>query len=219
MKKKTLIMFTCLLFLLLGTVPISAAEKKQVALAKRMDSFVFIVLGQARMQALGSQDAATYKAAVKKIYKGSLTKQQKAIIAAHNTTGYKKLSGKDFVEKTSLSRVKTTYKNLFGVSVKNLSLPKVKNPAAETGYVMDIAMKGSSVYMLTYPSESAMDVKQVSLKKSGSSWIVTRKYSYYSYWGRKMNGYAPEITVTAKITVKKSSKSSFGYKITGFTLK
>ena len=219
MKKKFWGMFLCLLILLSGTASVSAAEKKQVRAAKCMDPFVHLVLNQARMKVSGSQDAALYKAAVKKIYKGKLTKQQKAVIAAWNTNGYKKLSGSDFVTKISLSKVKTSYKRLFGTTPKALSLPKVKNPRQEVGYVMNVAMKGSKVYMLTYDSESDMDVKQVSVKKSGSSWIVTRKYSYYSHWGRKANGLAPTVTMTARITVKKCSKSSLGYKITGVTLK
>ena len=177
MKKKFLGMFLCLLILLSGTVHVSAAEKKQVKTAKCMDSFVQLVLDQARAQVSGSQDAALYKSAVKKIYKGKLTAQQKAVIAAWNTTGYKKVSGSDFVTKVSLSKVKASYKRLFGTTPKTLSLPKVNNPRQETGYVMDVATKGSSVYMLTYDSESDMDVKQVSVKKSGRYWVVTRKYS------------------------------------------
>ena len=204
--------------LLLGVVPVHASVKQQKKLAKCVDFYVWELLDEARMEASGSQDGTLYKKALKKLYNGKLADNQKALIAAMNTKGYKEYASKDFTEYISASKVKNTYKQLFGKTPKTLRLRKVSDPGNENGYQNGYAAKGNKVYRLTYDSESDMIAGNGSVKASGSKIVVTRKYSYYSYWGLKANGMAPTAKVTAKVTLKKNKASSYGYTITGLTL-
>lgn len=201
-----------------ATPAAAASTKKQKKLAKCVDSFVWSVLDEARSQAAGG-DAAAYRKAVKGIYGGKLTGRVKSLIAAQNTKGYTKEAGYDFQYSVSQKKVKKTYTKLFGKKKPKIDLPAVASPADEGSYVMDYAKAGNKVYWLTYDGHSDVTIKQGSVKKSGSKYIVTRKYKYYAHWGLKANGSKPSVTVTAKITMKRNKASSYGYKITGLSIK
>lgn len=227
--KKRIISFCMVLCLILSVVPanvsaasISATQKKA---ANTADYFVYAVLRQTQWRvnkAYGrSVSKKTYLAQLKKVYNGKLGSRQKAAIAASQVKAskwaYPSSIEPQAVGYLSMSKVKKVYKNLFG-SNTSVDLPTVKSSTQTSKYYLSsFAKKGSTVYMLGFDAEDDYSSSFVSVKKSGSTYTVTKKYKYYSHWGIKSRGEKPTQTITVKIKLKKKSSSPYKYNITGIS--
>lgn len=123
--------------------------------------------------------------------------------------------GNDFMEMLKYGidakELKTAGKNLFGKSLKAGYLK------SKTGAMLDAyndEMYGPVVYQEFGENNVEYKVNNVSVKKSGKKYSVT-KQAFFGWQGENNGSSNVEIIYT----VKKSSKSKFGYIITGMKIK
>lgn len=162
-----------------------------------------------------------YLSQLKKVYNGKLGSRQKAMIAAEQVNVakwvYPSSIEPEAVGYKSLSKVKKVYKNLFGKSI-SVNLPSVKSVTQTSKYYLSsYAKKGNIVLRLSFDAEDDYSSRFVSVKKSGTTYIITKQYKYYSHWGIKYRGGKPTHTVIVKIKLKKKPSSPYKYNITGIT--
>lgn len=155
-------------------------------------------------------------------YKGILTNQIKAIIAAENITDYHwdyLIENEPvLIGTTSYSKVQNKAKNLFGKSVVKIEFPIWKNRDNIDDFKMDLAKSKDSnvIYACSYDAENKIESEIIDWKKSSNGiYTITREYYYYTHWGNEK----PDYTVKAIIKLKKNSTSSYGYNITSLILK
>ena len=146
----------------------------------------------------------------KSYYNGTLGTKQKAALAALNTGSYYDEGATRYCRYTS---VKFKYKALFGKTPSTLNLP-----VHDKGNYLGCSKSGSTVYTVMYGFEADLVVSGRSVRKSGSTYIVTEKMKYWHYWGRHSRGLPADQTVTVTIKMKKNSSSSYKYNITGIKL-
>ena len=146
----------------------------------------------------------------KSYYSGTLGTKQKSVLAALNTGSYYEEGATRYCRYSS---VKSKYKSLFGKTPSTLNLP-----THGKGHYLGGSKSGSTVYTVMYGFEADLVVSGRSIRKSGSTYIVTEKMKYWDHWGRHSRGLPADQTVTVTIKMKKNSSSSYKYNITGIKI-
>lgn len=146
-----------------------------------------------------------------RVQKIKLTKKEMAQASAFslNSTRLRGIRKDEFGNfdtfSVELSPLKNAAKDLFGLSIKSSYFPKQDK---QKRLFYDAYRKGKRIFLYanSYENESLATVVKQELSGKGKEYTVKR-YLYSGYWGY-YTGSANRLVI---YTLKKSSKSSFGY--------
>ena len=195
-----------------SVIPASAASltSYQKKTAQAAEQFVGALLVETGSNNGWKRSHSSFIKKSKSYYSGTLGTKQKAALAALNTGSYYDEGATRYCRYSS---VKSKYKALFGKTPSTLNLP-----THGKGHYLGCSKSGSTVYTDLYGFEADLVVSGRSVRKSGSTYIITEKIKYWDHWSRHQRGMKADQTVTVTIKMKKNSSSSYKYNITGIKL-
>ena len=195
-----------------SVIPASAASltSYQKKTAQAAEQFVGALLVETGSNNGWKRSHSSFIKKSKSYYSGTLGTKQKSVLAALNTGSYYDEGATCCCRYTS---VKSKYKALFGKTPSTLNLP-----THGKGHYLGCSKSGSTVYTVMYGFEADLVVSGRSVRKSGSTYIITEKIKYWDHWSRHQRGMKADQTVTVTIKMKKNSSSSYKYNITGIKL-
>ena len=212
MTKRWLMTLLVGVLMIASAVPASATalSSYQKKTAQAAEQFVGALLVETGSNNGWKRSHSSFIKKSKSYYSGTLGTKQKSVLAALNTGSYYDEGATCCCRYTS---VKSKYKALFGKTPSTLNLP-----THGKGHYLGCSKSGSTVYTVMYGFEADLVVSGRSIRKSGSTYIVTEKMKYWDHWGRHSRGLPADQTVTVTIKMKKNSSSSYKYNITGIKI-
>lgn len=211
MTKRWLMTLLVGVLMIASAVPASATalSSYQKKTAQAAEQFVGALLVETGSNNGWKRSHSSFIKKSKSYYSGTLGTKQKSVLAALNTGSYYEEGATRYCRYSS---VKSKYKSLFGKTPSTLNIP-----SGRSNY-LGCWRSGSVVYARMYGFEADFVVSGRSIRKSGSTYIVTEKMKYWDHWGRHSRGLPADQTVTVTIKMKKNSSSSYKYNITGIKI-
>lgn len=190
-------------------------------ISKTVDAFVFGLFTEAHLMCSQDYDFSTENLLknFRKLYTGELSEKQKSMIAASNTDmDYAQNYYEVTIFETSSDRVKETYFDLFGTKASDIILPEVRDVSDNSSsYYLNYAKTPDGmVRNISYDMENDINVELLEYYPDDKGQMVFRKiYQYYSYWGNKLSGQNPTVSLVAKVYAIPNADSPYGYNLVG----
>ena len=111
-------------------------------------------------------------------------------------------------------KYKKTCKNIFGKVISLNNLRFGEKGTMDEAYITND--DGAIVKFENYETETGIYERDLSIKKKGKTYTVTKKV-FFGYWGEGEMGAEANFQIT--YTFKKSTKSDYGFVLTGMRIK